>query len=77
MMLNQSLSQKKKRYIFKVGDWECPKPDCKNKNFARRKKCNLCGTLKPKSAYLNYQNEQEGIFFFILKNFFKKRTFWI
>ena len=65
-MRNQSLQQKKKRYIFKVGDWECPNPECKNKNFAKRVKCNRCGTLKPESTY--FQNLKEGIFFY--KNIF-------
>jgi hypothetical protein len=38
---------KKKKYIYKEGDWECPNSKCKNKNFAKRVKCNLCATLKP------------------------------
>lgn len=31
---------------FKPGDWTCPKPSCKNHNFARRDTCKMCGTGK-------------------------------
>ena len=43
--------QKRKRYIFKEGDWVCPNQDCKNINFSRRTKCNRCGAPKPDNLY--------------------------
>ena len=47
--------QKRKRYIFKEGDWACPNQDCKNINFSRRTKCNRCGAPKPANLYDNRQ----------------------
>lgn len=38
---------RKKKYIYKEGDWECPNERCKNQNFAKRVECNLCKTPKP------------------------------
>ena len=42
---------KRKRYIFKEGDWSCPNQNCKNINFSRRTKCNRCGAPKPENLY--------------------------
>mmetsp|Transcript_58334 Transcript_58334/g.164711 ORF Transcript_58334/g.164711 Transcript_58334/m.164711 type:complete len:203 (+) Transcript_58334:136-744(+) len=31
-------------------DWECPNKMCRNVNFKKRPKCNICGTPKPSNA---------------------------
>mmetsp|Transcript_67478 Transcript_67478/g.187040 ORF Transcript_67478/g.187040 Transcript_67478/m.187040 type:complete len:203 (-) Transcript_67478:94-702(-) len=31
-------------------DWECPNKMCRNINFKKRPKCNICGTPKPSNA---------------------------
>jgi hypothetical protein len=35
-------------------DWICPKKGCRNRNFAKRTKCNLCGMQKPSNPELDY-----------------------
>lgn len=51
---------KRKRYIFKVGDWTCPNPECKNINFSRRIKCNRCGAPKPQDDFIGKPKKRYG-----------------
>jgi hypothetical protein len=44
---------RKKKYIYKEGDWQCPNEKCRNQNFAKRVVCNLCKTQKPKNKLNN------------------------
>jgi len=44
---------RKKKYIYKEGDWQCPNEKCRNQNFAKRVVCNLCKTPKPKNKSNN------------------------
>ena len=46
-----SKDNRKKKLIHKKGDWICNK--CKNLNFAFRKECNKCHSLKPNCELIN------------------------
>lgn len=47
-------------------DWICPKKSCRNRNFAKRTKCNLCGLLKPSNPELDYSSFPFSKLFFYL-----------
>lgn len=50
MSPRNSLSRSSKSFSIQRDDWYCPESSCKNLNFARRTKCNLCGKSKPYSS---------------------------
>ena len=37
----------KRPYEIRIGDWICPREQCKNINFGKRMTCNMCGESRP------------------------------
>lgn len=41
------------------GDWQCPVPDCKNWNYSKRNKCNMCSHPKKNEIIKNFVHIKE------------------
>ena len=51
---------KAKPPAIKEGDWVCGDTDCSNVNWAKRRDCNLCGTVRPNFDSLMQRKNQYG-----------------